>query len=120
MASQVMKNGEDTMTAEELKVYDRQIRLWGLAGQNKYVFIMSHFNFVMCVMVCFKIRLRSLKVLLVGMQGLGAEVAKNLILSGIHSIVLKDHTDVSILDRCSQFLIPHNSQERNVSVAFTY
>lgn len=57
-----------------------------------------------------------MKVLLVGLQGLGAEIAKNLILSGIKSITLKDHTDVSILDRCSQFLIPRDSQERNVSI----
>lgn len=49
------------------------------------------------------------------MQGLGAEIAKNLILCGVSSITLKDHTDVSILDRCSQFLIPRNSEERNVS-----
>lgn len=59
-----------------------------------------------------------MKVLLIGMQGVGAEIAKNLILSGINSITLKDHTDVSILDRCSQFLIPHDSQERNVSITF--
>lgn len=52
------------------------------------------------------------------MQGLGAEIAKNLILSGIHSITLKDHTDVSILDRCSQFLIPLDSTERNVCIIF--
>lgn len=52
------------------------------------------------------------------MQGLGAEIAKNLILSGIHSITLKDHTDVSILDRCSQFLIPLDSVERNVCIIF--
>lgn len=61
------------------------------------------------------IRLRSVNVLLIGLQGLGAEVAKNLILSGINSITLKDPTDVSILDRCSQFLIPRDSQERNVN-----
>lgn len=65
-------------------------------------------------------RLRSLKVLLMGMQGLGAEIAKNLILSGVHSITLKDHTSVSILDRCSQFLIPRDSEERNVSIAYIY
>ncbi|XP_025408214.1 SUMO-activating enzyme subunit 1 [Sipha flava] len=85
-------NGDGGMSVEEKKVYDRQIRLWGHDGQNK---------------------LRTMKVLLIGMQGLGAEIAKNLILAGINSITLKDHTDVSILDRCSQFLIPHDSQERN-------
>lgn len=52
------------------------------------------------------------------MQGLGAEIAKNLILCGVYSITLKDHTEVSILDRCSQFLIPRHSEERNVSMHF--
>ncbi|XP_015378939.1 PREDICTED: SUMO-activating enzyme subunit 1 [Diuraphis noxia] len=85
-------NGDVVLTIEERKVYDRQIRLWGYDGQNK---------------------LRSLNVLLIGMQGLGAEIAKNLILSGVNSITLKDHTSVSILDRCSQFLIPRDSEERN-------
>lgn len=65
-------------------------------------------------------RLRTAKILLIGMQGLGAEIAKNLILSGVNSITLKDHTEVSILDRCSQFLIPRDSKERNVSNASSY
>lgn len=52
------------------------------------------------------------------MQGVGAEIAKNLILSGVNSITLMDHTEVSILDCCSQFLIPRDSQERNVSIVF--
>ncbi|XP_050422077.1 SUMO-activating enzyme subunit 1 [Adelges cooleyi] len=93
MATEVAENGGDVqLTADERKVYDRQIRLWGYDAQKK---------------------LRTSKVLLIGLQGLGAEIAKNLILSGIHSITLKDHTDVSILDTCSQFLIGHDSQERN-------
>lgn len=65
-------------------------------------------------------RLRTTKVLLIGMQGLGAEIAKNVILAGVNSITLKDHTEVSILDRCSQFLIPRDSEERNVSTASSY
>lgn len=74
------------------------------------------FVFVLCK-YCF-CRLRAAKILLIGMQGLGAEIAKNLILSGVHSITFKDHTDVSIVDRCSQFFIPHDSEERNVSSVF--
>ncbi|XP_027839917.1 SUMO-activating enzyme subunit 1 [Aphis gossypii] len=92
MASEITNNGNGEMSKEERKVYDRQIRLWGYDGQKK---------------------LREIKVLLIGMQGLGAEIAKNLILSGVNSITLKDHTEVSILDCCSQFLIPRDSQERN-------
>ncbi|VVC25247.1 Hypothetical protein CINCED_3A022575 [Cinara cedri] len=94
MDSEITNNGGDVgkLSKDELKVYDRQIRLWGHDGQKK---------------------LSSWNVLLIGMQGLGAEIAKNLILSGVHSITLKDDTNISILDRCSQFLIPPDSEERN-------
>jgi len=37
MASEITKNGDDQMSKDERKVYDRQIRLWGYDGQNKYV-----------------------------------------------------------------------------------
>ncbi|VVC43683.1 THIF-type NAD/FAD binding fold [Cinara cedri] len=94
MDSEISNNGADVgkLSKDELKVYDRQIRLWGHDGQKK---------------------LSSWNVLLIGLQGLGAEIAKNLILCGVHSITLKDPSDVSILDRCSQFLIPPDSEQRN-------
>lgn len=38
MASEVVKNGDDEMSKDERNVYDRQIRLWGYDGQNKYVY----------------------------------------------------------------------------------
>jgi len=53
------------ITKQEFEQYDRQIRLWGIDAQK---------------------RLRKSKVLLIGMGGLGAEIAKNLVLSGIDSI----------------------------------
>lgn len=37
MDSEITKNGSGEMSSEERKVYDRQIRLWGYDGQNKYV-----------------------------------------------------------------------------------
>jgi len=37
MASEMTNNGNGEMSKEERKVYDRQIRLWGYDGQNKYV-----------------------------------------------------------------------------------
>jgi len=80
---------------------------------------MLFYNIVLCILTFTFPRLRSLRVLLIGMQGLGAEIAKNLILSGVKSITLKDHTAVSILDRCSQFLIPRDSEERYVSTTYS-
>ncbi|KAI1894038.1 hypothetical protein AGOR_G00129870 [Albula goreensis] len=84
---------EDTIISEEEAAqYDRQIRLWGLDAQK---------------------RLRGSKVLLVGLCGLGAEVAKNLILAGVKGLTLLDHEKVT--EECSraQFLIPVGSEGQN-------
>ena len=42
----------------------------------------------LCIVLC---SLRGSRVLLIGLGGLGAEIAKNLTLSGIKSITLLDH-----------------------------
>uniref|UniRef100_A0A4X2KRN9 THIF-type NAD/FAD binding fold domain-containing protein n=1 Tax=Vombatus ursinus TaxID=29139 RepID=A0A4X2KRN9_VOMUR len=57
-------------------------------------------------MVCLYYRLRASRVLLVGMKGLGAEVAKNLILAGVKGLTMMDHQKVSPEDTSAQFLIP--------------
>ncbi|XP_051171243.1 SUMO-activating enzyme subunit 1 [Leptopilina boulardi] len=72
------------LTDAEAELYDRQIRLWGLESQK---------------------RLRAAKILLIGLNGFGAEVAKNIILAGIKSITFLDHRSVTQIDRCSQFLL---------------
>ena len=48
-------------------------------------------------MIMFYFRLRASRVLLIGMRGLGAEVAKNIVLSGIKSLTLLDHTLVQYI-----------------------
>ncbi|ELK23996.1 SUMO-activating enzyme subunit 1 [Myotis davidii] len=58
------------ISEEEAAQYDRQIRLWGLEAQK---------------------RLRASRVLLVGTKGLGAEIAKNLILAGVKGLTMLDH-----------------------------
>uniref|UniRef100_A0A8C3UYS6 SUMO1 activating enzyme subunit 1 n=1 Tax=Catharus ustulatus TaxID=91951 RepID=A0A8C3UYS6_CATUS len=80
------------ISEEEAAQYDRQIRLWGLEAQK---------------------RLRTSRVLLVGLRGLGAEVAKNLILAGVRGLTLLDHQQVSPEDGRAQFLIPSGSVGRN-------
>lgn len=72
------------ITEDEAALYDRQIRLWGVDAQKKIL---------------------SSKVLLINMQGLGAEVAKNLVLSGINSLTLLDSNDVQEDDLNYNFLI---------------
>uniref|UniRef100_A0A8D0B4R7 SUMO-activating enzyme subunit 1 n=1 Tax=Salvator merianae TaxID=96440 RepID=A0A8D0B4R7_SALMN len=85
-------SGSGGISEEEAAQYDRQIRLWGLEAQK---------------------RLRASRVLLVGMKGLGAEVAKNLILAGVKTLTMLDHQQVSPEDAQAQFLIPAGSLGKN-------
>ncbi|KAJ8414546.1 hypothetical protein AAFF_G00037480 [Aldrovandia affinis] len=88
-----MVEREDTIISEEEAAqYDRQIRLWGLDAQK---------------------RLRGSRVLLVGLRGLGAEVAKNLILAGVKGLTLLDHEKVTEESSRAQFLIPVDSDGQN-------
>ncbi|KAL4647424.1 SUMO-activating enzyme subunit 1 isoform X2 [Arapaima gigas] len=88
-----MVEKEDTVISEEEAAqYDRQIRLWGLDAQK---------------------RLRGSRVLLVGLRGLGAEVAKNLILAGVKGLTLLDHEEVTEESCRAQFLIPVGSKGQN-------
>ncbi|XP_062329654.1 SUMO-activating enzyme subunit 1 [Osmerus eperlanus] len=83
---------EDAISEEEAAQYDRQIRLWGLDAQK---------------------RLRGSRVLLVGMGGLGAEVAKNLILAGVKGLTMLDHEQVTEESGRAQFLIPVTARGTN-------
>lgn len=88
----MVENNGIELTEQEAELYDRQIRLWGLESQK---------------------RLRAARVLICGINGLGAEVAKNIILSGVKSVTLLDHKNVSESDFCSQFLAPNSSLGSN-------
>jgi ubiquitin-like 1-activating enzyme E1 A len=83
--------GEE-ISEDEVALYDRQIRLWGVDAQK---------------------RLRTSRVLIAGMQGLGAEIAKNVVLAGVKSIMLMDHTSISEEDICSQFLVVRGDLGKN-------
>lgn len=74
---------DKTISEDEAALYDRQIRLWGVDAQKK---------------------LLASKILLINMQGLGAEIAKNLVLSGINSLTLLDSNEVSINEICVEIL----------------
>ncbi|XP_005364605.1 SUMO-activating enzyme subunit 1 isoform X2 [Microtus ochrogaster] len=80
------------ISEEEAAQYDRQIRLWGLEAQK---------------------RLRASRVLIVGMKGLGAGIAKNLILAGVKGLTMLDHEQVSPEDHGAQFLIRTGSVGQN-------
>ncbi|XP_014213927.1 SUMO-activating enzyme subunit 1 [Copidosoma floridanum] len=80
------------LTEDEAALYDRQIRLWGLESQK---------------------RLRAASVLLAGLNGYHAEVAKNIILAGVKSVTFLDHRSVTDLDACNQFFIPSTEVGKN-------
>ncbi|XP_039624193.1 SUMO-activating enzyme subunit 1 [Polypterus senegalus] len=92
----MVEKEESVISEEEAAQYDRQIRLWGLDAQK---------------------RLRGSRVLLVGMKGLGAEVAKNLILAGVKALTMLDHEQITEEVTRSQFLIPVDSSEKNRALA---
>ncbi|RPB26772.1 hypothetical protein L211DRAFT_835105 [Terfezia boudieri ATCC MYA-4762] len=74
----------DAITADEVAIYDRQIRLWGMEAQA---------------------RMRNSKILLIGMRAIANEIAKNLALAGIGSLTVLDPEVVTEDDLASQFFI---------------
>lgn len=76
--------GAQAISAAEIALYDRQIRLWGVRAQEK---------------------LRSANILLIGMRALANEIAKNLVLAGIGSLTILDDQIVTEDDLGSQFFI---------------
>jgi len=83
----MVEQSKPEITEQEAELYDRQIRLWGLDAQK---------------------RLRASRVCILGVGGLGCEVAKNLVLSGIKSLKMVDSAQVNDEDATSQFLAPRD------------
>ncbi|KAJ5765626.1 DNA damage tolerance protein rad31 [Penicillium odoratum] len=80
--SQNQQNGQ--ISADEIALYDRQIRLWGIQAQEK---------------------IRSANILLITVKALANEVAKNLVLAGIGSLTIIDHEPVTENDLEGQFFL---------------
>jgi len=70
--------------SDEIALYDRQIRLWGVQAQEK---------------------IRNANILLITMKALANEIGKNLVLAGIHSLTIVDHELVTESDLGAQFFI---------------
>ncbi|KAI8386785.1 probable DNA damage tolerance protein RHC31 [Nakaseomyces glabratus] len=77
----------EKLSEDEIALYDRQIRLWGLAAQTN---------------------MRIAKVLLVNIGSIGTEVAKNIVLSGIGHLTVLDSHIVNETDLGSQFFLTAN------------
>ena len=73
-----------TGVLDEIALYDRQIRLWGMKAQEK---------------------IRNANILLITIKALGNEIAKNLVLAGIGSLTVVDHEIVTEADLGAQFFL---------------
>ncbi|KAJ5610140.1 SUMO activating enzyme [Penicillium lagena] len=91
------ENAERSISAAEIALYDRQIRLWGVSAQKK---------------------IGAAKILLVSVKALANEVAKNLVLAGIGSLTIIDHEIVKEDDLAAQFFVSEEHVGQNVGPSF--
>ncbi|KAI0554169.1 hypothetical protein F4679DRAFT_527391 [Xylaria curta] len=84
------------MSADEIALYDRQIRLWGMQAQQK---------------------IQAANILLVSMKALANEIAKNLVLAGIGSLTIVDDQVVTEADLGAQFFLSQENIGQNRAVA---
>lgn len=77
-------DAEDVLNKDEIALYDRQIRLWGMVAQA---------------------RMRNVSVLIINFGALGGEIAKNLVLSGIGSLTVMDAHCVKESDLTGMFFV---------------
>ncbi|KFA75146.1 hypothetical protein S40288_02814 [Stachybotrys chartarum IBT 40288] len=87
---------QPSISADEIALYDRQIRLWGMAAQA---------------------RIQSANILLITIRGLANEVAKNLVLAGIGSLTILDDAVVAEADLGAQFLLTAQDVGQNRALA---
>jgi ubiquitin-like 1-activating enzyme E1 A len=81
---------------DEIALYDRQIRLWGMKAQE---------------------RIRNANILLITMKALANEIAKNLVLAGIGSLTVLDSETITEADLGSQFFLSAEDIGTNRAVA---
>ncbi|KAG9247049.1 hypothetical protein BJ878DRAFT_229899 [Calycina marina] len=84
------------ITAEEIALYDRQIRLWGVKAQEK---------------------IKNANILIISMNSLAAEIAKNLVLAGINSLTIIDHKDATAKDLGANFFLTRDDLGKNRAAA---
>jgi len=87
---------EVAMSEEEAALYDRQIRLWGVSAQKK---------------------LRTANVLMAGVNGVGSEAVKNIVLSGVKGITLLDDQMVDSSDTLSNLFTKRRIGQNRAQVS---
>lgn len=93
---QLISSDQQLTRTDEIALYDRQIRLWGVQAQEK---------------------IRNANILLITMKALSNEIAKNLVLAGIHSLTIVDHAIVTEADLGAQFFISESDIGQNRAMA---
>jgi len=83
----------EQLSADEIALYDRQLRLWGIEAQN---------------------RMRKAHILLINFKALGNEIAKNLVLAGIGSLTVLDADTVTEEDVATEFFVTEEDIGKNV------
>ncbi|KTW25933.1 hypothetical protein T552_03207 [Pneumocystis carinii B80] len=73
-----------SISQDEIDIYDRQIRLWGIEGQTS---------------------ISNSSVVLIGVRELGEEIGKNLVLAGIGSLTLLDGEEIKDIAPNTHFCI---------------
>jgi hypothetical protein len=94
-SKRILEEKKEMISLEETRLYDRQIRLWGLKAQN---------------------RIAKSRVLVVGCTGLSNELLKNIVLAGIGNVTILDSTVVTPKDLGTQFLISETCIGLNVLI----
>ncbi|KAI1144172.1 hypothetical protein F5Y05DRAFT_363878 [Hypoxylon sp. FL0543] len=72
------------LSADDIALYDRQLRLWGMEAQQK---------------------IQSANIVIITMKALANEIAKNLVLAGIGSLTIVDDQIVTEADLGAQFFL---------------
>jgi ubiquitin-like 1-activating enzyme E1 A len=81
------------LSAEAAKIYDRQIRLWGVDAQN---------------------RILKTRVLVYGIRGFSAEICKNIVLAGVGHVCIMDKSAVTYADLGTNFFVEEKHVGQNV------
>ncbi len=98
-SSKSVEDEKKQISELEAELYDRQIRLWGVEAQKK---------------------LRNANVLMAGINGVGSEIVKNIVLSGVNSITLLDDQNVSVYDTLSNLFTNRQIGKNRSEVALKF
>ncbi|KAI1777730.1 hypothetical protein F4818DRAFT_407782 [Hypoxylon cercidicola] len=88
----------NSLSADDIALYDRQLRLWGMEAQQK---------------------IQSANIVLITMKALANEIAKNLVLAGIGSLTVVDDQVVTEADLGAQFFLTEEDIGKNRAEAAT-